>query len=77
MKKNEHYFSTDGHRSSTSLDRQDMINFDHVTSLGTRGSYVRRSGGALASHVAHDSQRPMALDLPSAVKTHGLLLQGG
>ena len=48
-----------------------------LISTGTRGSYGRRSGGAPAAHVTHDSQRPMALDLPSAVMTHGRLLHGG
>jgi len=48
-----------------------------LISTVTRGSYVRRSGGAPASHLAHDSQWPMALDLPSAVTTHGRLFQGG
>jgi hypothetical protein len=48
-----------------------------LISTGTRGSYGRGSGSAPASHVTHDSQQPMALDRPSAVMTHGRLLQGG
>jgi hypothetical protein len=49
----------------------------YLISKVTRCPYVRRSGGAPASHLAQDSKRPMALDLPSAVMTHGRLLHGG
>jgi hypothetical protein len=49
----------------------------YLISTVTRGSYGRRSGGAPASHLTQDSQRPMALDLPSAVMTQGRWLHGG